>query len=103
MVQRYIFFQFLLCLPRSLRDRILELCYRLSQPYYHHAFGKTKTPTGIVGVLNIIQIVLAMPLQSPNGVCMPPPIFIYDLVHCGTKMRENNFINKFFLNGPFLP
>lgn len=43
-----------------------------------------------------------MPLQSPNGVCMPPPIFVCYLIHQATKMRENSFINKFFLTPAFL-
>ncbi len=59
--------------------------------------GATKNPNISVGVLNIIQKVLAMPLQSPNGVCMPPPIFICDLVHCKANLQQNQVINKFFL------
>ncbi len=39
-----------------------------------------------------------MPLQSPNGVCMPPPIFVCKLVHCNANLQENPFINKFFLS-----
>jgi hypothetical protein len=60
--------------------------------------GVNKKPRQtFVGVLNIIQKVLAMPLQSPNGVCMPPPIFVCYLIHCPTNMRDYLLINKFFL------
>jgi hypothetical protein len=32
----------------------------------------------------------AMVLQNPERVCMPPPVFINDQVHCGANMQRKN-------------
>ncbi len=37
-----------------------------------------------------------MPLQSPNGVCMPPPIFVCYLIHCCKFGGENHYKQIFF-------
>jgi hypothetical protein len=41
------------------------------------------------------KYVLAMPLQAPTGVCMPPPTNIYCLLfHCTAKLKQKIEMNK---------
>lgn len=44
----------------------------------------------------MIHTVLATPLQSPIGVCMPPPLNIDCSFHSDAKMGRTSYTNKFF-------